>query len=153
MGNVWIGPIPPRAPFPCSRANRHEHKKKRARDVTDATIRVPSGTSGVFVAFACCGLLLVLMQSLSTLALVRPGALPWSDSNRSGPGHSHLRNPEAVFAAEVQGIMAPEGDTTAEAPRLQSPAPAQETRDRGSFVLLPAELYTNSSRQFFCFYQ
>ncbi|XP_077508492.1 uncharacterized protein LOC144119840 [Amblyomma americanum] len=92
-------------------------------------------------------------RSLSTLALVRPGALPWSDSNRSGPGHSHLRNPEAVFAAEVQDIMAPEGDTTAEAPRLQSPAPGQETRDRGSFVLLPAELYTNSSRQFFCFYQ
>ncbi|KAK8787976.1 hypothetical protein V5799_022249 [Amblyomma americanum] len=93
------------------------------------------------------------MQSLSTLALVRPGALPWSDSNRSGPGHSHLTNPEAVFAAEVQDSMAPEGDTTAEAPRLQSPAPAQETRDCGSFVLLPAEMYTNSSRQFFCFYQ
>ncbi|KAK8761131.1 hypothetical protein V5799_027605 [Amblyomma americanum] len=48
--------------------------------------------------------------------------------------------------------MAPEGDRTAEAPRLQSPAPPQETRDRGLFVLLPAELYTNSSHQF-CFYQ
>ncbi|KAK8787975.1 hypothetical protein V5799_022248 [Amblyomma americanum] len=49
--------------------------------------------------------------------------------------------------------MAPERDTTAEAPRLKSPAPAQETTDRGSFALLPAELYTNSNHQFFCFYQ
>ncbi|KAK8785674.1 hypothetical protein V5799_007960 [Amblyomma americanum] len=49
--------------------------------------------------------------------------------------------------------MAPERDTTAETPHLQSPAPPQETTDRGSFVLLPAELYTNSGHQYFCFYQ
>ncbi|KAK8785675.1 hypothetical protein V5799_007961 [Amblyomma americanum] len=48
--------------------------------------------------------------------------------------------------------MAPERDKTVEVPRLQSPATPQETTDRGSFALLPAELYTNSSHQYFCFY-
>ncbi|KAK8787974.1 hypothetical protein V5799_022247 [Amblyomma americanum] len=94
------------------------------------------------------------MLSPSTLALDRHDALPWRDSNRSGPVHSHFRNPEADVSAQAQDTVALEDNTNAEAVPFQSPAGPQEARDRGSFsVLLVAELYTNSSHQYFCFYQ
>ncbi|KAK8774978.1 hypothetical protein V5799_010489, partial [Amblyomma americanum] len=123
----------------------------------DAMIRVPSGTSKrVFVAFLCCGILVVLMLSLSTLVMVRPDAFPWNHVNRSAHDSWLLREHEADVSVHAQDITGPEDRfATTDTPPvpISVQAPPQRTRDRGSFQLLPAELYNNSSHQYFCFYQ
>ncbi|XP_049517049.1 chitotriosidase-1-like [Dermacentor silvarum] len=110
---------------------------------------MPAGESkGVFVAFASCGLLVVLVLFLSTLALSQLGAFPWT----GGHGHAFAKVGHPGDAAQIQDLVTPEDSSTTEAPPVHRPV-VPRNRDRGWFPLLPTELYTNASHQYFCFYQ
>ncbi|XP_075529974.1 uncharacterized protein LOC142563305 [Dermacentor variabilis] len=134
------------------RSRKEEEDSRTSKSgayVMDTTVAVPAGDSkGVFLAFLSCGLLVVLMLFLSTVALSQLGAFPWT----GGHGHAASKVRPPVAAAQVRDLITPEDSLTTETPPAHRQV-APRTRDRGRFPLLPVELYTNSSHQYFCFYQ
>ncbi|XP_077544413.1 chitinase-3-like protein 1 [Haemaphysalis longicornis] len=115
----------------------------------DAVVAIPpADTKGVFLAFASCGLLVVLMLFLSTLALRDAGSVPL---NASADGPWRAKAPTAQVQARIldkKGWV--NGTPFGERQVLQ---PVRRYKSRGRFDLLPPKLYVNTSDQYFCFYQ
>ncbi|XP_037280375.2 chitinase-like protein 3 isoform X1 [Rhipicephalus microplus] len=117
----------------------------------DTSVTVPAaGSKSVFVAFASCSLLVVIMLFLSTLALVKLGTF----SRSSDHAGVHSAAKAHGVAAQIQDLVTPEDSFTNQVtPVDHRGAAVPHSPHRGRFPLLPAELYTNASHQYFCFYQ
>ncbi|KAL1430349.1 hypothetical protein MTO96_015057 [Rhipicephalus appendiculatus] len=96
----------------------------------DTRVTVPAADSkGVFVAFASCGLLVVIMLFLSTVALSKLGTFPGSGDHAGV--HSAAKGPGV--AAQVQDLVTPEDSLTNQATPVDRRAVVPRSRDRGRF--------------------